>query len=87
MSSQGVVKRVSSIYITKNACGKTLIYGFPCSYIIAACQYRYVDFRLFVQGYYTMQSYYDTWVSLFHLIFNEDKWPLYDGPTMYLLSQ
>ena len=32
--------------------GKTLIYGFPCSYIITACQHRCVDFRLFVQGYY-----------------------------------
>ena len=44
----------------KCTCGKTLIYGFPCSHIIAACQHRCVDFRLFVQGYYTMQSYYDT---------------------------
>ena len=24
--------------------GKTLIYGFPCSHIIAACQFRSVDF-------------------------------------------
>ena len=29
-----------------------------------------------------MQSYYDTWASLFHPIFNEDEWPLYDGPTI-----
>ena len=33
-----------------------------------------------MQAYYTTQSYYDTWVSLFHPIFNEDEWPLYDGP-------
>ena len=26
--------------------------------------------------------YYDTWASLFHPIFNEDEWPLYDGPTI-----
>ena len=63
-------------------CGKTLIYGFPCSHIIAVCQHRCVDFQFFVQGYYTTQSYYDTWVSLFHPIFNEDKWPLYDVPTI-----
>ena len=31
-------------------CGKTLIYGFPCSHIIAACQHRCIDFRFFVQG-------------------------------------
>ena len=53
--------------------GKTLIYGFPCSHIIAACQHRCINFRLFVQGYYTTQSYYDTWTSLFHPIFNDDE--------------
>ena len=37
-----------------------------------------------MQGYYTTQSYYDTWTSLFHPIFNEDEWPFYDGPTIIL---
>ena len=32
--------------------------------------------------YYTTQSYFDTWASLFYPIFNEDEWPLYDGPTI-----
>ena len=63
-------------------CGKTLIYGFPCSHIIETCQHRCVNFRLFVEGYYTTQSYYDTWASFFHSIFNEDEWPLYDGTTI-----
>ena len=44
----------------KCICGKTIINGFPCSHIIAACQFRSVDFRSFVQGYYSTQSYYDT---------------------------
>ena len=35
-----------------------------------------------MEGYYTTQSYYDTWASLFHPIFNEDEWPIYDGPTI-----
>ena len=54
----------------KCTCGKTLIYGFPCSHIIAACQRRCVD----------------TWASLFYPIFNEDEWPLYDGPTIVALE-
>ena len=54
-------------------CGKTLISRFPCSHIIASCQHRCVDFRLFVEGYYTTKSYYDTWATLFHSIFNEDE--------------
>ena len=36
-------------------CGKTMLYGFPCSHIIAACQHRCVDFRFFLQGYDTTQ--------------------------------
>ena len=62
-----------NLHDRKCTCGKTLIYGFSCSHIIAACQHRCVDFRLFVQTYYTTQSYYDTWASLFHPIFNEDE--------------
>ena len=71
-----------NLHDKKCTCGKFMIYGFPCSHIIAACQHRCVDFRLFVQAYYTTESYNDTWASLFHPIFNEDEWPLYDGPTI-----
>ena len=53
----------------KCTCGKTLIYGLPYSHIIAACRFRFVDFRSFVQGYYNTQSYYDTWATLFLPIF------------------
>ena len=37
-----------------------------------------------MQVCYNTQSYYDTWASLFRPIFNEDEWPLYDGPTIVL---
>ena len=50
---------------------KTLIYGFPYSHIIAACQFHFVDFLSFVQGYYSTQSYYDTLTTLFHPVFDE----------------
>ena len=52
------------------------------SHIIVAYQHRCVDFRLFVQGYYNTQSYYDIWASLFHPIYDEDECALYDGPTI-----
>ena len=76
--------RIHHLNLNDKKCtsGKTLIYGFPRSHIITTCQHRCVDFRLFVQGYYTTQSYYDTWASLFYPIFNEDEWSLYDGPTI-----
>ena len=35
-----------------------------------------------MQGYYNTKSYYDTWASLFHPIYDEEEWPLYDGPTI-----
>ena len=75
-----------NLHNKKCTCGKTLIYGFPCSHIIATCQHRCVNFRLFVQGYYNTQSYFDTWASLFQPIFNKDVWPLYDGPTIVPLE-
>ena len=60
-------------------CGKTVIYGFPCSHILATCHFRSVDFRPLVQHYYSTQSYYNSWVPLFHPIFNVYEWPPYDG--------
>ena len=39
-------------------------------------------FRSFVQGYYSIQSYYDTWATLFHPIFDEYEWSPYDGSTI-----
>ena len=57
-------------------CGKTLIYGFPCSHILAACHFRSVDFRPLVQHYYSTQSYYNSWAPLFNVY----EWPPYDGP-------
>ena len=75
-----------NLYDKKCTCEKTLIYAFPCSHIIAACQHRCIDFRLFVQTYYTTQSYYDTSASLFNPIFNEDEWSLYNGPTIVPLE-
>ena len=58
-SRSGRTQRLN-LHDQKCTCGKTPIDGFPCSHIIAACQHRCVDFRLFVQGYYTTQLYYDT---------------------------
>ena len=46
-SRSGRTQRLN-LHDQKCTCGKTLIYGFPCSYIITACQRRCVDFRLFV---------------------------------------
>ena len=39
-------------------------------------------FLIIVQGYYSTQSYYDTWATLFHLIFDEYEWPPYEGPSI-----
>ena len=42
-SRSGQTHRLN-LHDKKCTCGKTLIYGFPCSHIIAACQHRCVDF-------------------------------------------
>ena len=63
-------------------CGKTLIYGFPNSHILATCLFHSIDFRSFVQHYYTMQSYFSTWAPLFKPIHNEYEWPPHVGPVI-----
>ena len=60
-------------------CNKTLLLGFPCSHILAACHCRSIDFQQFVQGYYTTHAYLLTWAPLFYPIFDELKWPQYNG--------
>ena len=83
ISSQREVENIPSAYMTINALVVRYLHmNFQCSHIIEACQFRSVDFQSFVQGYYSTQSYYDTWATLFHLIFNEYEWPPYDGPTI-----
>ena len=52
-------------------CGKLLIHGFSCSHIFVACKSRSIDFRSFVQNYYTTHPYFNTWVPLFNPICNE----------------
>ena len=69
-SKRGQTHRLN-LHDHKCTYGKALIYGFPCSHIIAAYQFRSVDFQSFVQGYYNTQSYYNTWANLFHPIFDE----------------
>ncbi|RVW68072.1 hypothetical protein CK203_064579 [Vitis vinifera] len=61
-------------------CNKTLLLGFPCLHILAACHCRAIDFRQFVQGYYTTHAYLSTWAPLFYPIFDELEWPQYNGP-------
>ena len=58
-SKSGQTHRLN-LHDHKCAYGKTLIYGFPCSHIIVAFQFRSIDFRSFFQSYYNTQSYYDT---------------------------
>ena len=58
-SKRGQTHRLN-LHDYKCTYGMTLIYGFPYSHIIAVCKFRSVDFQLFVQGYYSTQSYYDT---------------------------
>ena len=81
MSSQREVKHIASTYMTINALVVRQLY-MDFHVVIAACQFRSVDFRSFFQGYYNTQSYYDTWATLFHPIFDEYEWPPYDGPTI-----
>ena len=78
--AQLVVEHITSTYMTMHARVVKHSYGLPCSHILATCHFRSVEFRPLVQHYYSTQSYYNTWIPLFHPIFNVYEWPPYDGP-------
>ena len=61
-------------------CNKTLLLRFPCSHILVACHCWSIDFRQFVQGYYTTHAYLSTWAPLFYPIFDKLEWSQYNGP-------
>ena len=61
-------------------CNKTLLFGFLCSHILATYQSQSVDFRQFIQNYYTTRAYLLTWIPLFYFIFDELEWPQYNEP-------
>ena len=61
-------------------CNKTLLLRFPCSHILVASHCWSIDFRQFVQGYYTTRAYLSTWAPLFYPIFDKLEWPQYNGP-------
>ena len=56
MSSQREVELIASTYMKKMYMWKDTDIWVPCSHMIAACQHRCVDFRLFVEGYTTLLS-------------------------------
>ena len=51
-SSGGQTYRVN-LHEHACTCGNILIYGFPCSHILAPCHFLSVDFRPLVQHYYS----------------------------------
>ena len=59
--AQAMVEHIVLIYINV---GKTLLYKFPCKHILTCC-FCSINFRSFVQHYYTIQSYFSTWAPLF----------------------
>ena len=55
--------------------GKTTIYKYPCSHILAATTCQGLDPFHFVAKEYSMDSNVRTWESLFHPLVHEDYWP------------
>ncbi|KAG8386634.1 hypothetical protein BUALT_Bualt03G0168900 [Buddleja alternifolia] len=58
------------------SCQKWQIFGFPCSHVMAACQYCSLDYKVFVQNWYSITTYKMTWDPVFHPIPDRAYWPL-----------
>ncbi|XP_027158043.1 uncharacterized protein LOC113759665 [Coffea eugenioides] len=57
------------------SCQRWQIFGFPCSHVIAVCQYCSLDYKALVQNWYSPSTYGRTWAPLFHPIPGKSYWP------------
>ncbi|XP_057540643.1 uncharacterized protein LOC130818489 [Amaranthus tricolor] len=63
----------------KWTCNKPFIYHLPCSHVLAVCIKRHLSYERFVDSCYTIQSYVNTYESIFMPLIDKRSWPQYIG--------
>ncbi|XVF56380.1 hypothetical protein PTKIN_Ptkin06aG0115800 [Pterospermum kingtungense] len=56
-------------------CGKWQIYKFPCSHVMAVCGRLALDSWQYIEDYYSIEKYSQTWAPQFNRIPHESYWP------------
>ena len=65
------------------SCGKQQLYHCPCSYLIACCTLRNIDYVQFVDHFFSNESYKATYTPYFRPIPDISRWSEYTGPMVY----
>ncbi|CAH9076219.1 unnamed protein product [Cuscuta europaea] len=79
---KGHNKQVVHLYEKTCSCGKWQIYKFSCSHAMTVCGQLGLDIWQYIEEYYTIQHYTQTWVSQFSPIPHEDYWPKENIPPL-----
>lgn len=61
-------------------CRRPQLTGIPCNHVLAVCFVRRLNPNDYVNPYYSLQNYINTWSGRFHGYGNKRNWPLVDGP-------
>ncbi|KAF7827633.1 uncharacterized protein G2W53_018797 [Senna tora] len=63
-------------------CGEFQAHKYPCSHVIAACEYVSHDYLVYVDPVYRLETILNVYRSKFHPIGGEHHWPTVTGPTL-----
>ena len=61
-------------------CQRPQLTGIPCNHVLAVCFVRRINPNVYVNPYYSLQNYINTWSGHFAGFGNKRDWPLYNGP-------
>jgi hypothetical protein len=63
-------------------CQKPQLTGIPCDHLLAVCSFRRLDYTQYVNPYYIIQYYINTWSGHWRSYGNKQDWPMYNGPVI-----
>jgi SWIM zinc finger len=65
-------------------CQKPQLNGIPCVHLLAVYSFRRLDYTQYVNPYYSIKYYINTWSSHWRSYDNKWDWPMYNDPIIML---
>jgi hypothetical protein len=75
-----VIRHTVNIKEGSCTCGKWKIFHQPCSHLLACCKALRVDYAQFVDPFYSVDMYQNSYVPLFHHVPDKSLWNEYNRP-------
>ncbi|XP_038693778.1 uncharacterized protein LOC119991504 [Tripterygium wilfordii] len=64
------------------SCNMWLLYHRPCSHVLACCSVNKIDWRQYMEAYFTIGAYESSYAPIFCPIPDESGWQIYSGPVV-----